>query len=130
MELSGIEPLSETLCVDHLVRRNRPCHSDSSDDREHSPWVVKTGYPQSPCAPGVGKRWLRRAQALGAHDVSPAGVRSFQADMACIYRLHLQARLALPAVAPDGPLPRQGRDDLCDGIRQALELGVAGSIPP
>ena len=60
--------------------------------------------------------------ALGAHAVKP-GRRavSFQADMACLYRLHLQARLPFRLLRQVAHFPCQGRDDLYDGIRQALD---------
>ena len=60
--------------------------------------------------------------ALGAHAVKP-GRRavSFQADMACLYRLHLQARLPFRLLRQVARFPCQGRADLYDGIRQALE---------
>ena len=60
--------------------------------------------------------------ALGAHTVKP-GRRavSFQADMACLYRLHLQARLPFRLLRQVARFPCQGRDDLYDGIRQALD---------
>ena len=60
--------------------------------------------------------------ALGAHAVKP-GRRavSFQADMACLYRLHLQARLPFRLLRQVARFPCQGRDDLYDGIRQALD---------
>ena len=59
---------------------------------------------------------------LGAHAVKP-GRRavSFQADMACLYRLHLQARLPFRLLRQVARFPCQGRNDLYDGIRQALD---------
>ena len=59
--------------------------------------------------------------ALGAHAVKP-GRRtvSFEADTACLYRLHLQARLPFRLLRQVARFPCQGRDDLYDGIRQAL----------
>ena len=60
--------------------------------------------------------------ALGAHAVRP-GRRavSFEADMACLYRLHLQARLPFRLLRQVARFACQGRDDLYDGIRQALD---------
>ena len=60
--------------------------------------------------------------ALGAHTVK-AGRRavSFQAEMACLYRLHLQARLPFRLLRQVARFPCQGRDDLYDGIRHALD---------
>ena len=59
---------------------------------------------------------------LGAHGVKP-GRRavSFEADMGCLYRLHLQARLPFRLLRQVARFPCQGRDDLYDGIRQALD---------
>ena len=59
---------------------------------------------------------------LGAHSVKP-GRRavSFEADMACLYRMHLQARLPFRLLRQVASFPCQGRDDLYDGIRQALD---------
>ena len=59
---------------------------------------------------------------LGAHSVKP-GRRavSFEADMACLYRMHLQARLPFRVLRQVASFPCQGRDDLYDGIRQALD---------
>ena len=60
--------------------------------------------------------------ALGAHAVKP-GRRavSFEADMACLYRLHLQARLPFRLLRQVACFPCQDRDDLYDGIRHALD---------
>ena len=59
---------------------------------------------------------------LGAHSVKP-GRRavSFEADMACLYRMHLQARLPFRVLRQVASFPCQGRDDLYDGIRHALD---------
>ncbi|WP_226398616.1 THUMP domain-containing protein [Synechococcus sp. MU1650] len=59
---------------------------------------------------------------LGAHSVKP-GRRavSFEADMACLYRMHLQARLPFRVLRQVASFPCQGRDDLYDGIRRALD---------
>ena len=59
---------------------------------------------------------------LGAHSVKP-GRRavSFEADMACLYRMHLQARLPFRLLRQVASFPCQGRDDLYDGIRLALD---------
>ena len=59
---------------------------------------------------------------LGAHSVKP-GRRavSFEADMACLYRMHLQARLPFRVLRQVASFPCQGRDHLYDGIRQALD---------
>ena len=58
---------------------------------------------------------------LGAHDVRPLRrAAEFQADMACLYRLHLQARLPFRLLREMASFPCQGRDDLYDGVRRAL----------
>jgi putative N6-adenine-specific DNA methylase len=59
---------------------------------------------------------------LGAHSVKPRRrTVSFDADMACLYRMHLQARLPFRLLRQVACFPCQGRDDLYDGIRQALD---------
>ena len=59
--------------------------------------------------------------ALGAHGVQPLRrAAAFQADMACLYRLHLQARLPFRLLREMAAFPCQGRADLYDGIRNAL----------
>ena len=65
---------------------------------------------------------------LGAYGVKP-GRRavSFEADMACLYRLHLQARLPFRLLRQVARFPCQGRYDLYDGIREALDWN-AGCI--
>ncbi len=58
---------------------------------------------------------------LGAHHVRPLRrAAEFQADMACLYRLHLQARLPFRILREMARFTCQGRDDLYDGIRHAL----------
>ena len=58
---------------------------------------------------------------LGAHSVKPGRhAVSFDADMACLYRMHLQARLPFRLLRQVACFPCQSRDDLYDGIRQAL----------
>ena len=60
--------------------------------------------------------------ALGAHAVKPGRrAASFRADMACLYRLHLQARLPFRLLREMARFPCQGRDDLYDGVRRALD---------
>ena len=60
-------------------------------------------------------------QALGAHEVRPLRrAAAFQADMACLYRLHLQARLPFRLLRQMARFPCLGRDDLYDGIRRAM----------
>ena len=60
--------------------------------------------------------------ALGAHTVKPGRrAASFEADMGCLYRLHLQARLPFRLLREMAHFPCQGRDDLYEGVRQALD---------
>ena len=59
--------------------------------------------------------------ALGAHGVqSMRRAAAFQADMACFYRLHLQSRLPFRLLREMAAFRCQGRTDLYDGIRSAL----------
>ena len=59
--------------------------------------------------------------ALGAHGVQPLRrAAAFQADMACLYRLHLQSRLPFRLLREMAAFRCQGRTDLYDGIRSAL----------
>ena len=59
---------------------------------------------------------------LGAHELRPLRrAAEFQADMACLYRLHLQARLPFRLLREMASFPCQGRDDLYDGVRRALK---------
>ena len=71
---------------------------------------------------GLEAAGAEELHALGAYAVKP-GRRavSFEADMACLYRLHLQARLPFRLLRQVAHFPCQGRDDLYDGIRQALD---------
>ena len=70
---------------------------------------------------GLEAAGTEELSSLGAHAVKP-GRRavSFEADMACLYRLHLQARLPFRLLRQVARFPCQGRDDLYDGTRQAL----------
>ena len=70
---------------------------------------------------GLENAGCEELQALGAHDVRPLRrAAAFQADMACLYRLHLQARLPFRLLRQMARFPCQGRDDLYDGIRRAM----------
>ena len=54
--------------------------------------------------------------ALGAKEVKPLRrAASFAADMACLYRLHLQARLPFRLLREMSHFPCRERDDLYDG---------------
>ena len=60
--------------------------------------------------------------SLGAHAIKPGRrATSFEADMACLYRLHLQARLPFRLLREMARFPCQGRDDLYDGIQHAMD---------
>jgi putative N6-adenine-specific DNA methylase len=60
--------------------------------------------------------------ALGAKEVKPLRrAASFAADMACLYRLHLQARQPFRLLREMSHFPCRERDDLYDGIQQALD---------
>ena len=63
-------------------------------------------------------------QALGAHQVRPLRRAACVCDMACLYRLHLQARLPFRLLREMARFRCGGRDDLYDGIRQALNWGA------
>ena len=70
---------------------------------------------------GLEQAGCDEIQALGAHQVRPLRrAASFQADMACLYRLHLQARLPFRLLREMARFRCGGRDDLYDGIRGAL----------
>ena len=60
--------------------------------------------------------------SLGAHAARPhRRAVSFEADMACLYRLHLLARLPFRLLRQMARFPCRGRDDLYDGVRRALD---------
>ena len=59
---------------------------------------------------------------LGAKEVKPLRrAAAFDADMACLYRLHLQARLPFRLLREMSHFPCREREDLYDGIQQALD---------
>jgi len=61
-------------------------------------------------------------EALGAKAIQPLRrAAAFQADMACLYRLHLQARLPFRLLREMGRFPCLGRNDLYDGVQQTLD---------
>ena len=75
--------------------------------------VLPQGLEEAGCA---------ELEALGARAVQPLRrAAAFQADMACLYRLHLQARLPFRLLREVGRFPCQGRNDLYDGVQQALD---------
>ena len=75
--------------------------------------VLPQGLEEAGCA---------ELEALGARAIQPLRrAAAFQADMACLYRLHLQARLPFRLLREVGRFPCQGRDDLYDGVQQALD---------
>ena len=60
--------------------------------------------------------------ALGANAVKPGRrAASFKSDMACLYRLHLQARLPFRLLREMARFPCNSRDELYDGIRDCLD---------
>jgi len=60
--------------------------------------------------------------SLGGHAIKPRRrATSFEADMACLYRLHLQARLPFRLLREMARFPCHGRDDLYDGIQHAMD---------
>ena len=59
---------------------------------------------------------------LGAGSVRPLRrAAAFEADMACLYRLHLQARLPFRLLREMGRFPCCSRDELYDGIQHCLD---------
>ena len=60
--------------------------------------------------------------ALGAKEVKPLRrAAAFDADMACLYRLHLQARLPFRLLREMHRFPCVQRDDLYIGIQESLD---------
>ncbi len=71
---------------------------------------------------GLEEIGCEELKSLGAHNVEARRRAAiFQADMACFYRLHLQSRLPFRLLREMAHFPCQGRDDLYDGIRRALD---------
>ena len=71
---------------------------------------------------GLEDAGCEELRALGAHGVSALRrAAAFQADMACLYRLHLQARLPFRLLREMAHFRCGGRDDLYDGIREAMD---------
>ena len=71
---------------------------------------------------GLEEVGCEELKALGAHQVRPLRrAASFEADMACLYRLHLQARLPFRLLREMAQFRCLGRDDLYEGVRQALD---------
>ena len=61
-------------------------------------------------------------ERLGAGSVRPLRrAAAFEADMACLYRLHLQARLPFRLLREMGRFPCCSRDELYDGIQHCLD---------
>ena len=61
-------------------------------------------------------------QRLGAGSVQPLRrAAAFEADMACLYRLHLQARLPFRLLREMGRFPCRSRDELYNGIQHCLD---------
>ena len=71
---------------------------------------------------GLEEAGCAELEALGARAIKPLRrAAAFQADMACLYRLHLQARLPFRLLREVGRFPCQGRDNLYDGVQQVLD---------
>ena len=71
---------------------------------------------------GLESTGCQELETLGAKAVQPLRrAAAFQADMACLYRLHLQARLPFRLLREVGRFPCQGRHDLYSGVQQALD---------
>ena len=71
---------------------------------------------------GLEEIGSRELEALGAKQVTPLRrAACFQADMACLYRLHLQCRLPFRLLREMTRFRCDGRDSLYDGIQQALD---------
>ena len=70
---------------------------------------------------GLESAGCQELETLGAKAVQPLRrAAAFQADMACLYRLHLQARLPFRLLREVGRFPCQGRHDLYAGVQRAL----------
>ena len=70
---------------------------------------------------GLESEGCQELETLGAKAVQPLRrAAAFQADMACLYRLHLQARLPFRLLREVGRFPCQGRHDLYAGVQRAL----------
>lgn len=70
---------------------------------------------------GLEEEGCRELEALGAHGVKAhRRAAGFQADLACLYRIYLQARLPFRVLREVARFPCQGRNDLYNGIREAL----------
>ena len=74
--------------------------------------------------PGLEAEGARELAALGAEAVQPLrrAVRC-RVDLACFYRLHLQARLPFRLLRELGRFPCRGRDELYWGVQQAADWG-------
>jgi len=71
---------------------------------------------------GLEDAGVAELSALGAKAVAPLRrAASFEADMACLYRLHLQARLPFRILREMARFRCDGRDSLYDGIQEALD---------
>ena len=100
--------------VDHLVRQVGRCHSDSSGGLEHTPLARTNRQHAIAVLPeGLEAAGCDELTSLGAHTAKPRRrAVSFEADMACLYRLHLQARLPFRLLREMARFPCHGREDL------------------
>ena len=71
---------------------------------------------------GLEDAGMSELVALGAKAVKPLRrAASFEADMACLYRLHLQCRLPFRLLREVARFPCQGRESLYAGIQAGLD---------
>ena len=83
------------------------------DNRMTAVAVLPQGLEEAGCV---------ELEALGAKTIQPLRrAAAFQADMACLYRLHLQARLPFRLLREMGRFRCQGRDELYDGVQDVLD---------
>ena len=70
---------------------------------------------------GLEEAGVTELVALGAKAVKPLRrAASFEADMACLYRLHLQCRLPFRLLREMSRFPCDGRESLYSGIQEGL----------
>ena len=82
----------------------------------------ETRFPAIAVLPqGLEEEGCLELDALGAHRVQPLKrAASFRSDLACLYRLHLQARLPFRLLRQMARFDCCSRDELYDGIQNAL----------
>ena len=71
---------------------------------------------------GLEEAGVAELLALGAKAVKPLRrAAAFEADMACLYRLHLQCRLPFRLLREVARFPCDGRESLYAGIQEGLD---------